>query len=96
MCNARNKRLRAELPRDDAASRNLLSLCAACLVILLVGVAMFDLDAQALHRAPTSTWSRDSAATHGSSPFEAHRPRLALVRGRASGASPEAREAHEP
>jgi hypothetical protein len=67
MTNARKNRLLQELPRDDAASDQLVARCAACVAVLLVGVATFDPHAEAVYPDRAAAWSHDGGLEKHSS-----------------------------
>lgn len=92
--NARKNRLLEELPLDDAASNALMTRCAACLVILVVGVVTFDQDAQTRYPDRAAAWSHGATVVpHSSSRFQAGRARVALAPGRVDARLPATHEA---
>jgi len=56
----RKNRLLAELPPDNAACTKLMKMCAACLVMLLIGVVIFEPGAQARTPDPSASWSQSA------------------------------------
>ncbi|HSV18928.1 MAG TPA: hypothetical protein VLR71_10990 [Casimicrobiaceae bacterium] len=93
MLSVRHNRLREQLPRDDAACKDLMAYCAACLVVLLVGVVAFDPDVQRVDGERGANRSRSAEATRALSRFEPQRHRLAVAPWRIGTGSTATREA---